>query len=322
MTNFIAFNCERMLLRIALIITMLICCLPANAQDSPLTLWCYNLHALNPSLAGSADQLRLNMFYRNQWHKADAGFQFYGASADMPVAKSLGCGIGFANDHAAAFAKPSVYGSCSYHVKTGRQSEMRYGIRLGLAQKYLSASDLTFEQTEFVPNKSSGVRLDAGIGASVTAGDFFAGAVLDHLLRPRQSIDGTIESRTAIKLTLDAGYICKIATLGQKNIIEITPMVIFQQQGKQQNLQFNVIGQANWLLMGIACRKNLNADMPFASIILGYSALDFRLAYSYDIDTNKKTTRMGNAHEISITKLFETKRKEKHKSIDCPSFLR
>lgn len=311
-----------MLRKCAIIMASLLCCLHACAQDSPLTLWCYNLHELNPSMAGSANQLRLNMFYRNQWHKTDAGFQFYGASADMPVAKSLGGGIGFTNDHTSAFAKPSVYGSCSYHIKTSRQSEMRCGIRLGISQKYLSASDLTFEQTEFVPNKSSKIRPDAGIGVSGTIGNFFAGAALDHLLRPRQEIDGNIDSRTCIKLTLDAGYFYKITTLGQKNIIEITPMVIFQQQGKQQNLQLSVIGQANWLLMGIACRKNLSTDMPFASIILGYNKLGFRFAYSYDIDTNKKTTGMGNAHEISITKLFETRRKEKHKSIDCPSFLR
>lgn len=300
----------------------MLCCLHVGAQDSPLTLWYYNKHFLNPSMAGSADQLRLNMFYRNQWHKSDAGFQFYGASADMPVAKNLGCGIEFENDHASAFAKPSVYGALSYRIKAGQHSEVRYGIRLGIVQKYLSASGLTFEQAENIADKSSGVKPDAGIGASGTVGNFFAGAALDHLLRPRQSIGGNIESRAAIKLTLDAGYICKITTLTHKNVIEITPMVIFQQQGKQQNLQLSVIGQANWLLMGISCRKNLMADMPCSSIILGYSILGFRFAYSYDIDMSRKTTKAGNAHEVSITKLFESRRKEKHKSIDCPSFLR
>ena len=103
-------------------------CLCANAQDSPLTLWCYDIHTVNPAMAGSANQLRLNTFYRNQWHKTDAGFQYYGASADMPVAKNMGCGIGFSNDHTAAFAKPCIYGSYCYTVKTGRQSEVRLGI--------------------------------------------------------------------------------------------------------------------------------------------------------------------------------------------------
>ena len=305
-----------------LIMVSLCGCLCANAQDSPLTLWCYDVHAVNPAMAGSANQLRLNTFYRNQWLKADAGFQYYGASADMPVAKNMGAGIGFSNDHAAAFAKPSLYGSYSYAVKTGRQSELRLGIRAGVLQKYLSASDLVFEQTEFVANRSSKIKFDAGVGAGFTVKNFFAGLAFDHLTRPRQEISGEIETRTSIKMTFNAGFVHEIKTADRKKTAEIMPILIFQQHGRQQNLQFSVIGQVNWMLLGLACRKNIGADAPCSSIILGYKTLDFRVAYSYDIDMNKKTTKMGNAHEISITKLIAPNRKEKHKSIDCPSFLR
>ena len=313
---------QKRMLKHLLIMVTLCGCLCANAQDSPLTLWCYDIHAVNPAMAGSANQLRLNTFYRNQWLKADAGFQYYGASADMPVAKNMGAGIGFSNDHAAAFAKPGIYGTYSYTVKTGLQSELRLGIRAGVMQKYLSASDLTFEQTEFVANRSSKIKLDAGIGAGLSVKNFFAGISFDHLTRPRQEISGEIESRTSIKMTLNAGFVHKIRTANRKKTAEIMPILIFQQHGRQQNLQFGVIGKVNWMLMGIACRKNIGSDAPWSSIILGYKVLDFRIAYSYDFDLNKKTVKMGNAHEISITKLSAPNRKEKHKSIDCPSFLR
>ena len=306
-----------------LLIMVLLCgCFCTNAQDSPLTLWCYDVHAVNPAMAGSANQLRFNTFYRNQWFKADAGFQYYGASADMPVAKNMGAGIGFNNDHAVAFAKPSLYGSYSYAVKTGRQSELRLGIKTSVMQKYLSASDLTFEQTEFVANRSSKIKFDAGVGAGFTIKNIFAGLAFDHLTRPRQEISGGIESRTSIKMTLNAGFVYEINTPDRKKTAEIMPILIFQQHGKQQNLQFSVIGQVNWMLLGLACRKNFSADAPYGSIILGYKMLDFRIAYSYDVDMNKKTMKMGNAHEISITKLIAPNKKEKHKSIDCPSFLR
>ncbi|MBO7496487.1 MAG: type IX secretion system membrane protein PorP/SprF [Salinivirgaceae bacterium] len=305
-----------------LIIAMLSWLLQTNAQDSPMTQWFNNQHMSNPSMAGAARQLRLNIFYRNQWPKASAGFEYYGVSADMPINKSMGVGIGMSNDHTSAFSKPSLFGTYSYAIKTGLQSELRFGIKIGVLQKYVSASGLTFEQDEFVPNKSSGVKPDAGIGISASTSKFFAGATLDHLMRPKQNIAGDFESRTYIKMTVNAGYIHQIRTLNTKKEIEIMPVFIFQRQGTQQNLQFAVIGQVDCILMGTSVRKNLSTDPPTSSIILGYKTLDFKIAYNYDIEMNKKTTKMGNAHEVSITKLFDTKRKEKHKSIDCPSFLR
>ena len=301
---------------------MLSWALPAIAQDSPLTQWFNNKHASNPSMAGAARQLRLNTFYRNQWPKASAGFEYYGASADMPINKNMGVGIGLTNDHGSAFSKPNIFGTYSYTIKTGLQSEVRFGIKIGAVQKYLSAADLKFEQAEYVPRKSSGIKPDAGIGISASTTRFFAGAALDHITRPQLSVGGNVESRTSIKLTVDAGYIHKIRTLNMKKDAEIMPVFIFQRQGTQQNLQFAVIGEVSCILMGAAVRKNFNTDPPISSIILGYRSLDLRIAYNYDFETNKKTTKMGNAHEISITKLFEMKRKEKHKTIDCPSFLR
>ena len=305
-----------------LIMAMLSWTLLTNAQDSPLTQWFNNKHASNPSMAGSARQLRLNTFYRNQWPKASAGFTYYGASADIPINKSMGVGIGMGNDHAEAFSKPNIFGTYSYSIKTGHESEIRFGLKLGAVQKYLSASDLTFEQAEAVPNKSSGVKPDAGIGISASATNFFAGIALDHITRPQLGTAGNVETRTHMKLSVDAGYIHKIRTLNMKKEVEIMPVCIFQQQGTQQNLQIAVICQVSCMLMGASVRKNFSIDAPTSSIILGYRTLDFRIAYNYDFETNKKTTKMGNAHEISITKLFDMKRKEKHKTIDCPSFLR
>lgn len=305
-----------------LIIALLSWPLLTHAQDSPMTQWFNNKHASNPAMAGAARQLRLNTFYRNQWPKAAAGFQYYGVSADMPVGKNMGAGIGIENDQASAFMKPAIFGTCSYTIKTGLQSQIRCGIKIGAVQKNLSTTDLTFEQAEFVPGKSSGVKPDAGIGISASTPKFFAGVALDHITRPQLSLGGDVESRTHMKLSVDAGYIHKIRTLNMRKEMEIMPVFIFQQQGTQQNLQFAVIWQVSHIMLGAAARKNFSSDAPTSSIILGYKTLDFIIAYNYDIETNKRITKSGNAHEISITKLFDMKRKEKHKTIDCPSFLR
>jgi len=293
----------------------------ASAQDSPLSQWCNNMLATNPAFAGSADKIRLNIFYRNQWPDSDAGFQYFGGAADMPVAKNMGCGILFSNDKASLFSRRQIEAAYSYNIKADTDKDIYFGIKIGITQKSISSADLVFEQTEIISSSAS-IRPDCGLGAAVMLKNVFASFSAEHLMRPQQSISQNIDSRTNIKLTFDIGYVYNFSPLAKKINVEIMPNIIYQQQGKQQNLQFGVISQVNWMLAGLALRKDIGSNIPTSIITLGYSSLDFRIAYSYDIDMNKKTNKIGNAHEVSITKLFDIKRKEKKKSIECPSFLR
>lgn len=292
------------------------------AQDSPISQWCNNVLTSNPSMAGSADKLRLNAFYRNQWPKADAGFNYYGFAADMPVAKNMGCGIEIENEHTSAFAKPRAFCSYSYQTQATRTTAIRYGIKIGVLQEYLNTSELSFEQEENIPTESSKIRIDGGIGVSAIISRMFVSLAIEHLPRPQQGLSSSIESKTKIKWSLGAGYIHKIKTLTKKNSVEIMPNLLFQRQGTQQNLQLGVISQVKCLMAGISGRTGFDECGPTLSILLGYRKLDLTIAYNYDLETNKKITGMGNAHEISITKLFDRKHKEKHKPIECPSFLR
>lgn len=292
------------------------------AQDCPISQWYNNVLTSNPSLAGSADKLRLNAFYRNQWAKADAGFSYYGFSTDMPVAKNMGCGIELVNEQTSAFAKPRVLCSYSYKTQASRTATIRYGIKIGVLQEYLNTSGLTFEQEENLPSESSGIRVDGGIGVSANTNNMFVSLDIEHLTRPQQGLSSAVESKTKIRWSLGAGYIYKVKTLTKKNSVEIMPNLQFQRQGAQQNLQLGVISQVNWLMAGIAGRTGFGENIPTLSILLGYKKMDFTIAYNYDMETDKKIAGMGNAHEISITKLFDRKHKEKHKPIECPSFLR
>ena len=305
---------------LVLLLTAFMPCL-ANAQDSPLSQWYNYAFSTNPSIVGSAGKLRVHLFYRNQWPKADAGFSYYGAEADMPVGKNMACGLLLTNDHAAAFSKPTVTGAYSYTVKLNQKSAVRGGISIGMIQKHVSTSDLTFEQEEPTITKSSKISLDAGIGINLTSGSLTASVALNHLTRPQQGISSESDARTSMKLTFDIGYTYIIKPATWKNGIELTPNVIFQRHDTQQNLQISVINHVKGLLTGLGCRKNLQSDPPTAIFLIGYKIEDFRIAYSYDFETNRKTNRYGNAHEISMTKLFDTGRKKKHKPIDCPSFL-
>ncbi|MBR5168515.1 MAG: PorP/SprF family type IX secretion system membrane protein [Salinivirgaceae bacterium] len=307
---------------IAAILVLCCMCTMASAQDSPLSQWCNNMLVMNPAFAGSADMLRLNLFYRNQWPQSDAGFQYFGATADMPVKQSMGCGIEATNDRMSFYVRRSFAASYSYRVKAGTDRTIFMGIKLGAVQKSLSTSNLIFEQQEDLPSEASKVNPDCALGVAAMLGNVFASAAAEHLLRPDQSFLSEKDSRTKMKLTFDLGYVYNFSPLTKKIHVEIMPNFIYQRQGKQQNMQIGVTTQVNWLLASLFVRKNFGSDAPSAIIMLGYKNLDFRIAYSYDADLNRKTNGIGNAHEVSVTKLFDVKRKEKKKSIECPSFLR
>ena len=305
---------------LALLVTFVMPCL-VIAQDSPLSQWYNNAISNNPAEVGSSGKVRAHLFYRNQWAKAEAGFSFYGAEVDMPVSKNMACGLLLTNDRSAAFSKPTATGAYSYTIKLNQKTAVRGGINLGLIQKSVSTSDLIFEQDEPAITKSSKISLDAGIGINLTAANLTASASINHLTKPQQGISSESNARMAMKLTFDIAYTYKIKPLTWKNAIEITPNVIFQQHGTQQNLQIGVINHVKGLLTGLSCRKNLQSDPPTVICLIGYKTQNFRIAYSYDAETIGKTNRYGNSHEISLTKLFDTEKKKKHKQIECPSFF-
>lgn len=305
---------------LVLLLTSVTPCLVA-AQDSPLSQWYNNGISTNPAEVGGTGKLRVHMFYRNQWAKADAGFSYFGAEADMPISKNMACGLMLTNDRTAAFSRPTATGLYSYAVKLNQKSMIRGGISVGAIQKSVSTSDLIFEQDEPGISKSSKISLDAGIGINITSGSLTASASINHLTRPQQGISSESNARMAMKLAFNIAYTYIIKPVTRKNAIEITPNLIFHQHGTQQNLQIGVINHVKGLLTGLACRKNLQSDPPIVIFLIGYRTQDFRIAYSYDAETNNKTNRYGNSHEISLTKLFDTSRKKKHKQIDCPSFF-
>lgn len=294
----------------------------ATAQNSPLTQWSNNTLSSNPSLAGSANKIRTNLFYRNQWIKTESGFHYYGVSFDMPINKNTGIGAEITNEHTSAFVEPHFYGTYSYLSKITRNISIRFGIKAGVFQDFINVSDLKFEQEEHITTEASKVKIDAGLGICAVSKDFFVGFIAEHLTKPKQGLSSNVESRTCIKWTVNGGYMFKTKKHSKKSDIEIMPNFIFQLQGAQQNIQIGVISRVDKVLFGTAVRKNISTDSPTASFIIGMKTSDLTIAYNYDIDTNPKTFNMGNAHEISITKLFDQKHKKKRKPIECPSFLR
>ncbi len=313
-----------MIKEIALFI-ILICFLTLSdqAQDAPSSQWYSNLVQLNPSHAGSASRPRVNLFYRNQWPSNFAGFTSYGFSFDTEIKKyHVGLGTIVTNNNTAAFQKPTFHLIYAYHIKTNYGVHINFGLKTGIIQEFLNASNITLEKnSEIISSGPSKLRFDFGGGISIYSKNIFGGLAIDHINKPAQGNILTGEIRLNRKVTLDLGYIIDLQTRLIQQDYWVMPSVIFQQQGAQQNLQLGVLSQVNHLLSGVWVRKNLYLDAPAIIFLVGYRTFNTRFAYSCDINSNLKMLRGNAAHEVSITRLFAVRNKKVQKTIGCPSFL-
>jgi type IX secretion system PorP/SprF family membrane protein len=294
----------------------------AHCQDAPSSQWYSNMVLSNPSLAGNTGKTRLNIFYRNQWPGNEARFLYYGVTFDQSIPKyQIGWGIIASNEQAAFYYKPSLYTLYSYQIKINNEFIVNLGIKAGFIQEFTSLENLNFEEEETISSNSSGIKFDFGSGLSFFGKNTFGGFMFDHLSRPVQGTSINSAKRLNIKFTVNLSHLFYLSSRLRKDEFIIMPNIIIQKQGQQQNLQLGVLSQVNHLIVGLWLRQNWNFDAPAIIFLTGIKTLNTRIAYSFDMYSNRKMQNGNGTHEISITRLFEVKAKKSHKPISCPSFL-
>ncbi|MFA6401854.1 MAG: type IX secretion system membrane protein PorP/SprF [Salinivirgaceae bacterium] len=294
--------------------------LSLKAQDVPYSQYYSNLVYLNPAFAGTRTESRVNMFYRNQWPRSNAGFQSFGIAYDMPIQNSnSGFGVMLTNDMAGGFVEPSFDIIYSHHVKLIKKMYLSLALQAGIVQKYLKPLD--FGATQEITNGFSKIYPDFALGVSTFYKSVYTGLSVDHLVRPYQGTKKTNEERLNRKYTFFIGYIFH---LNERLIREeriISPNLLIQIQGMQQNICLGSSFQYDNLLGGLWMRNNLSFNPDALIFMLGYKTKSMRFTYSYDMNLGKKTTIPLGAHEVSFSLLFKTKSKKKFNAIKCPTFL-
>jgi type IX secretion system PorP/SprF family membrane protein len=295
--------------------------LSLKAQDVPYSQYYSNLVYLNPAFAGTRAENRVNLFYRNQWPKSNAGFQSFGIAYDMPIQNSnSGIGVMVTNDIAGGFVEPSFDIIYSHHVKFIKKMDLSLALQAGIVQKYIMPLD--FGTTE--PGYSAGfskIYPDFALGVSTFYKSVYTGLSVDHLVRPYQGINKSDEERLNRKYTFFIGYIFH---LNERLISEeriVSPNLLIQIQGLQQNICLGSSFQYDNLLGGLWMRNNFSFNPDALIFMLGYKTKSMRFTYSNDMNLGKKTTMPLGAHEVSFTLLFKTKSKKKFNAIKCPTFL-
>lgn len=294
----------------------------------------------NPALAGSEQQTRLLLNYRDQWRSVGVPFTTTLFSVDGILARGkntggyLAAGVNFIHDKALSHLQANA--SVAYHVPITTHSTLGAGLQFGYAQRTLDTENLKwgsqFDGSGYNPTLPAGLPavrerrgfsdLGAGLVWQYRRGEKYmtgndqrqitAGLAVFHPHRPDQSFFQT-RDRLAVRTVIYSD-----ALFGLSNTdLSLCPSFLFASQGpltewtvglrlrkvfeRQSNHTGFLKGKA--ASIGTAFRLN-DAIVPSAFLELG--ALDIGLSYDINISSLNTASRGRGGMEVSIRYLLSS----------------
>ena len=335
-----------------LICTVSICLslgLCAMAQDPNFSQFFASPLTLNPALTRKFDGLyRVAGNYRNQWPTINNAFRTYTASFDAGILKNripefdqFGIGVlGFADDAGNGVLKNNALAlSLAYHKALDENGfhQLGIGFQGAYVGKRLDVTKVTFEDqltpsgftgatSEVFPGQKVSVSyfdMNAGIlynGTTDGYNDFYLGASMYHINRPKESFQGDQFFDLSGRLTLQAGG--KVRA-GQYNYFHFSA-----NYSRQANANNTVIGGAYALNVNSDENNPTNIYLGswyrFGDAIIPYVGLEFgefHIGATYDVNISslKPGSNMRGGAEISL--IYIKKPVDPNaKKLNCPKF--
>lgn len=304
--------------------------LHVKAQDPEFTQFYANQLYLNPAFAGSHNCPRVNVNYRNQWPGLSGTFVTHSVSYDQGLrfVKGGGGGLLITNDVAAkTLSTLNVSGIYAQQFPITRQLSLRLGAQVTYYQKKLDWNKLTFGdmidprrgfvyQTADIPRGGNTQGIDFSAGALLFSKRFYAGVAVHHLAEPNESL---VQGNSPLprKYTGHAGAVIPLSeSKYSDNDAQISPNILFRQQGTFQQLNLGLYITKSNFWGGVWYR---NADAFI--LLVGMQSQGFKIGYSYDVTTSKLTLATAGSHEISLGLNFTCKPpRKRYRTVSCPSF--
>jgi type IX secretion system PorP/SprF family membrane protein len=311
---------------------------------------------LNPAFAGSAQQGRMGLNYRNQWPGVDANFTTVSAFADFFIEdKNSGVGFMLNRDHVPLVGLQSISLAVqyAYQLRLTRTLSFRPGFQAAVYQRSINFNRLTFGN-QFDPNTGEFLGGDPGEGLSggmrffpdISAGGLFyspnawLGVAAHHLTQPNNSLLGE-DSNLPRKLSVHAGwkFFMRPGVMGQgvyarRAERSIAPVMQYRRQGPFTQMDvgtyftFEPIVIGTWY-RGIPFRTVNNIINHEAIVLLVGMTIKgakdvLNIGYSYDITISRLGPGSGGSHELSLVYSWPTRNPRKPPKdkliIPCPDF--
>ncbi|KXX71104.1 type IX secretion system membrane protein PorP/SprF [Flammeovirga sp. SJP92] len=302
-----------------------------QAQDAQLSQYYASPLYLNPSLAGTSGDGRINLNYRNQWIGVPLNYNTFLASFDTPIPKK-NIGVGFLAHQdvlgvtsGTAMTRFSFNLTGAYHLKINKKYSLSFGLQGGFEQSTLgfnnfifndqidndgnignSTADRLTDQNKIYPDVSSGLMLYSN--------QFWVGASVYHMNQPNISRLQNGADILPLRFSVNAGYKIPLTYKWKGAIANyddktISLMMHYQSQGTGDQLSLGATLNYNPIIFGMWYRglpvkanghpDQINQD---AFVVMSGVKLNrFTIGYSFDLPIGGLTLGEGNSHEISIS---------------------
>jgi type IX secretion system PorP/SprF family membrane protein len=312
---------------------------------------------LNPAFAGSTNQARAGINYRNQWPAIDANFTTMSAFFDYFIEdKKSGVGVLLTRDQEglAGLRSLSLALQYSYDLQITEHLGFRPGLQVGVYNRDVNFSRLTFGDQfdpatgEFIDQPTAETFntnfaktfFDISAGGLLFTKVAWLGVAANHINRPNQSIiDET--AQLPMKLSVHGGfkYFMRPGVVGsgvysRKAERSIAPAFQYRHQGNFDQLDLGVYFTFEPLVLGTWYRgvpfKSVNGFVNNESVVLllGFTKLGAKdainIGYSFDYTISKLGPGSGGAHEFSLVYTWPMRNPRKPPAdklvIPCPDF--
>ncbi len=326
-----------------IIVLILIISLPGiKAQDPVFTQFYVNKLYLNPAFAGSSNDARFLLDYRNYWPNLSNTFVHYNVSYDQPSALIHGgFGLNIMNDKQGqgTLNKLLIDGIYAYQVKINRFSNLRAGFQTSFIQHKMDVSDVILpdmydydnmgfinsSQESLYNEKASNIDFSAGLlfDFRVRHQYYYIGLASHHLTAPLIVFNGS-KKVLARKYTIHFGTLFPVFydRFGKEKVF-LSPLLLYQRQADYEQLHYKCNILVDSYKAGVGIRQNLMFNINSVTLSLGITREYFDIVYSYDQGIYNRRYNYFNlmAHEVTFLLKFKYNgSRNKKKAIKYPEF--
>jgi len=300
----------------------------ARTQDPLFSQIYLNSMDLNPAFAGTANDPRFFLHYRNQWPGAfDKAFTTFQGSYDQYI-KSISGGLGFNimrdNLYGSALTATNIDAIYSYRAKINRNFTLQSALQLTIQFENFNPAGLTSVIPE--PLQSSQVtKPDFAVGFLGRSRYSQIGLSVHHLNSGYLKFNYVFIS-TPLEISLFYSRNIKITNKDnvQENGFIVSPVIMLQKQAQSYVINYGTNFIFGDFMTGIWVRNNIPFQFTAIIFSIGYTFNNLSLGYSWDYELPSINHMMPvtGAHELSlILTLPADPKRKRYGPVKCPDDL-